>query len=70
MHERAIWSPAASPIDPNALLESLLRDARSERIDVLLGTLYRGQQAGFVINAAGLGAVRSRGDSALRSVTG
>jgi L-2-hydroxyglutarate oxidase len=57
VHERAIWSPTTSTIDPRALMDSLLRDARDEGIDVLLSTPYRGQQAGFVINAAGLGAV-------------
>ena len=55
--ERAIWSPTTSTIDPQALKESLLRDARSEGIDVQLGTPFRRQQAGFLINAAGLGAV-------------
>ena len=55
--ERAIWSPATSTIDPHALMESLLRDTRAEGIEVLLGTRYDNQPAGFVINAAGLGAV-------------
>jgi L-2-hydroxyglutarate oxidase LhgO len=57
VHHRAIWSPTTSTIDPHALMESLLSDARGQGIDVQLGTPYRGQQAGFVINAAGLGAV-------------
>lgn len=57
VHQRAIWSPTTSTIDPRALMDSLLRDARSDGIEVLLGTPYRHQQAGFIINAAGLGAV-------------
>ena len=52
-HQRAIWSPTTSTIDPMALLHSL-----AEGVDVRLGTPYRDQEAGFVINAAGLGAVR------------
>lgn len=44
VHERAIWSPTTSTVDPNALLESLLRDARSQRIDVLLGTPIAGSR--------------------------
>ncbi len=57
--ERAIWSPTTSTVDPRAVMESLLRDARAERIDVRFGTAWhRGMQAGFTINAAGLGAVR------------
>lgn len=57
VHERAIWSPATSTIDPRALMDSLLRDARAEGIEVLLDTPYTGQDAGFTINAAGLGAL-------------
>ncbi len=52
VHERAIWSPTTSTIDPMALLTSIAED-----IDVRLGTPYTGQPAGFVVNAAGLGAV-------------
>lgn len=56
--ERAIWSPTTSTVDPLAVMESLLRDTRAERIDVRFGTAYtRDVKAGFVINAAGLGAV-------------
>lgn len=58
VHERAIWSPSTSTIDPMALMHSLLRDARAEGIDVQLGTRYDDQPAGFVINSAGLGAVK------------
>ncbi|MGZ5473102.1 MAG: NAD(P)/FAD-dependent oxidoreductase [Thermoanaerobaculia bacterium] len=53
--ERAIWSPTTATVDPMAVMESLLRDARGERIDVRLGERYRRDtRAGFVINAAGL----------------
>lgn len=58
VHERAIWSPTTSTVDPMAVMESLLRDARAEGVVVRFDARYRrGMQAGFVINAAGLGAV-------------
>jgi L-2-hydroxyglutarate oxidase len=57
VHQRAIWSPTTSTIDPRALMDSLLRDARAEGIEVLLGTAYADQNAGFLINAAGLRAL-------------
>lgn len=57
--ERAIWSPTTSTVDPHAVMESLLRDARDERIDVRFGVAWdRSMDAGFTINAAGLGAVK------------
>lgn len=53
--ERAIWSPTTSTVDPMAVMESLLRDARAEGIDVRLATPWRREErAGFVVNAAGL----------------
>jgi L-2-hydroxyglutarate oxidase len=64
--QRAIWSPTTSTVDPLAVLDSMLADARSERIDIRLGCAYRGRrdgqiltsggpiEAGFVVNAAGL----------------
>ena len=56
--EQAIWSPTTSTVDPLAVMESLVRDARAEGVVVRFGERYRrGMQAGFVINAAGLGAV-------------
>jgi len=56
--QRAIWSPTTSTVDPHTVMDSLLRDARDEGIDVLLGTPFSGHHgAGFVVNAAGLGAV-------------
>ena len=59
VHERAIWSPTTSTIDPRALMDSLLRDAVAEGIDVRLGTAWTPRlEAGFLVNAAGLGAVK------------
>ena len=53
--ERAIWSPTTSTVDPVAVMNALLQDARSERITVRLGERYRtGTEAGFDVNAAGL----------------
>ena len=57
--ERAIWSPTTSTVDPLAVMESLLRDARSEGIEVRLGTPWTPRTpAGFLVNSAGLGAVK------------
>lgn len=56
--ERAIWSPTTSTVDPLAVMHSLAEDARAAGVNVRLGTAWhRGMSAGFVINAAGLGAV-------------
>lgn len=53
--ERAIWSPTTSTVDPIAVMDALLRDARSERIEIRLGERWtRDVRAGYVINAAGL----------------
>lgn len=53
--ERAIWSPTTSTVDPMAVMDALLRDARNENIDVRLGERFRpGLRAGYFINAAGL----------------
>lgn len=54
VHERAIWSPSTSTVDPHAVMESLQRDALAEGIEIRLDSDYRGVSAGFVINAAGL----------------
>ncbi|MGN6185487.1 MAG: NAD(P)/FAD-dependent oxidoreductase [Thermoanaerobaculia bacterium] len=57
--ERAIWSPTTSTVDPRAVMQSLLDDAKHERIDVRFNTAWkRSMQAGRIINAAGLGAVK------------
>ncbi|HET7436686.1 MAG TPA: L-2-hydroxyglutarate oxidase [Thermoanaerobaculia bacterium] len=53
-HQRAIWSPATSTIDPLAVLQSLAKDAEAEGIEIRRGEIYRDQPAGFLINAAGL----------------
>jgi L-2-hydroxyglutarate oxidase LhgO len=69
-HERALWSPTTASVDPMAVMESMLADARTERIDVRSGTAYRSLRgdtvtttdgsiaAGHVVNAAGLYADR------------
>ena len=66
VHERAIWSPTTSTVDPQAVMNALLADARAEGITVHLATPYRSArgnvvraggeeiEAGFVVNAAGL----------------
>ena len=57
--ERAIWSPSTSTVDPRAVMDSLLRDARTEGIEVRFGAAWSPSiPAGFTINAAGLGAAR------------
>lgn len=52
--ERAIWSPTTATVDPLAVMDALLRDARSEGIEVRLGERYSAAPAGYVVNAAGL----------------
>lgn len=66
VHERAIWSPTTSTIDPQAVMNALLADARADGVQVMLATPYRAFskgvvsaggttiEAGFVVNAAGL----------------
>lgn len=53
-HQRAIWSPSTSSIDPLAVLQSLAKDAQAEGVELRCDEPYRAQQAGFFINAAGL----------------
>lgn len=52
--ERAIWSPATSTVDPHAVMQSLLTDARDAGIDVRFGAPFRATTARYVVNAAGL----------------
>ena len=52
--ERAIWSPTTSTVDPMTVMNSLLRDARDERIDVRLDERWSNTPGGFILNAAGL----------------
>jgi (S)-2-hydroxyglutarate dehydrogenase len=67
--ERAIWSPTTATVDPLLVMQALLRDARDEGIEVLLGEAARVGRTGglvsistktarfapgFVVNAAGL----------------
>lgn len=53
-HERALWSPATSTVDPAAVMQSLFNDARAAGIEVRTGEPWSGAAAGFVVNAAGL----------------
>jgi len=69
-YERALFSPTTSSIDPHAVLDALVADARSEGITLLPGTGYLGRAGGavrttagplspgYVVNAAGLHADR------------
>ena len=58
VHERAIWSPSTSVVDPHAVMNALVRDATAEGIEIRTGTRWSANTpAGFVINSAGLGAV-------------
>ena len=69
-HERALFSPTTSSVDPREVMASLVRDAQAASIEILAGTRYLGQgqngvmtskggiAAGYVINAAGLYADR------------
>jgi L-2-hydroxyglutarate oxidase LhgO len=68
--ERALFSPTTSSIDPRAVLNALVADARSEGITLLPGIAYLGRSRGvvrttagifspgYVVNAAGLQADR------------
>jgi L-2-hydroxyglutarate oxidase len=58
VHERAIWSPNTSTVDPHAVMDALVRDATAEGIEIRTATPFTPRlHAGYVINAAGLGAV-------------
>lgn len=58
VHERAIWSPSTSTVDPRAVMASLVRDAAAEDIEIHTATAWSPDlEAGFTINAAGVGAV-------------
>ena len=56
VHERAIWSPSTSTVDPHAVMDALQRDALDEGIEIRFDTVFRKRDfdAGFVVNAAGL----------------
>lgn len=65
-HERALFSPTTSSVDPRQVLGAMLEDAKASGVRVLRDTAYlsasanrirtnRGQfEAGYIINAAGL----------------
>jgi L-2-hydroxyglutarate oxidase LhgO len=58
VHERAIWSPTTSTVDPHAVMNALVRDATAEGIEIRTGTPWTPQlEAGYTINSAGVGAV-------------
>jgi len=65
-HERALFSPRTSTVNPMHVVEAMQSDAKREGVDVRLGTAYVGRQgqgartsagaieAGYLVNAAGL----------------
>ncbi len=65
-HEQALWSPTTSSVDPSEVMNRLVNDARTEKIEILTDTAYisrtsgkvrtsRGDLSpGYVINCAGL----------------
>jgi L-2-hydroxyglutarate oxidase LhgO len=69
-HERALFSPTTSSVDPREVMASFVHDAQNTGIEILTGTRYLAQgqngvmtsagaiTAGYVINAAGLYADR------------
>jgi (S)-2-hydroxyglutarate dehydrogenase len=69
-HERALWSPTTSSVDPAAVVETMARDARREGVHIRCGARYLAHRdgaitttigsfsAGYVVNAAGLHADR------------
>lgn len=65
-HERALFSPSTSSVDPHAVITALAADACAAGVEIRTGVAYRGRRngtvhtsgadiaAGYVINAAGL----------------
>lgn len=65
-HQRAIWSPTTSSVDPKEVMASFKQDAIASGVRIRTGVAYRGRQgnriltthdtfqAGYVVNAAGL----------------
>ena len=65
-YQRALFSPRTSTVNPQQVVDAMLRDAREEGIEIHLGTAYVGRtdtgiqtsagpiDAGYVVNAAGL----------------
>lgn len=64
--EQALFSPTTSTVSPRQVIDQILRDARDEGVEVLMGVKYLSNQgqvlhtnqgnyeAGYVVNAAGL----------------
>jgi L-2-hydroxyglutarate oxidase LhgO len=69
-HERALFSPRTSTVNPLKVVEAMQADAQLEGVEIRLGTAYVGRagrgvrttggtiEAGYVVNAAGLYADR------------
>ncbi len=69
-HERALFSPATSSVDPNEVMAALTKDAVAAGVTILTDTRYLGRgpsgimtskgniASGYVVNAAGLYADR------------
>src|SRR5436190_2780599 len=58
VHERAIWSPSTSTVDPRAVMDALVGDAIAEGIEIRFSTPFMpSMQSRHLINSAGLGAV-------------
>lgn len=65
-HQRALFSPRTSTVNPLLVVEAMQQDAIREGVEVQCGTAYRGRKtdtvrtnndrikAGYVVNAAGL----------------
>jgi L-2-hydroxyglutarate oxidase LhgO len=65
-HERALFSPRTSTVNPALVVEAMQADAQREGVEVRLGTAYAARagngvrtsagslEAGYVVNAAGL----------------
>jgi (S)-2-hydroxyglutarate dehydrogenase len=65
-HERALFSPRTSTVNPLLVVEAMQNDAQRERVEVRLANAYVGRrgrgvatsrgpiEAGYVVNAAGL----------------
>ena len=57
-HERALWSPTTSSVDPAEVMASLERDAVTEGVVIRTGTAYLGRERGGVRTSAGTIAAR------------
>ncbi len=65
-HEKALFSPSTSSVDPTEVMRSFMRDAKNVGVDILFNTAFAAYDggkvrttngaisAGYIINAAGL----------------